>query len=65
MDVTVTGCLRSLPGFEAGLHELPILAFADFTKEFLSETDASREELGAVLSQKQEDEQYHLVAYGS
>ena len=42
-----------------------VLAFADYTKEFLLETDASREALGAVLSQKQEDGQFHLVAYGS
>ena len=43
----------------------PILAFTDYTKEFLLEIDASREGLGAVLSHKQEDGQYHLVAYGS
>ena len=33
----------------------PILAFADYTKEFLLETDPSKEGLGAVLSQKQLD----------
>ena len=43
----------------------PVLAFADYTKDFLLETDASREGLGAVLSQKQEDGRFHLVAYGS
>ena len=43
----------------------PVLAFADYTKDFLLETDASREGLGAVLSQKQEDGWFHPVAYGS
>ena len=43
----------------------PILAFANYTKDFLLKTDASREGLGAVLSQKQADGQFHLVAYGS
>ena len=33
----------------------PILAFADYTKDFLLKTDASKEALGAVLSQKQAD----------
>ena len=32
-----------------------LLVFADYSKEFLLETDASKEGLGAVLSQKQED----------
>ena len=43
----------------------PILAFADYTKDFLLEMDASKERLGAVLSQKQADGQYHPVTYGS
>ena len=43
----------------------PVLAFADYTKPFLLETDASKDRLGAVLSQKQVDTQYHPVAYGS
>ena len=33
----------------------PVLAFADYTKEFLLETNASKGGLGAVLSQKQAD----------
>ena len=33
----------------------PVLAFADYTKAFLLETDASKDRLGAVLSQKQVD----------
>ena len=43
----------------------PVLAFADYTKDFLLETDASKEGLGTVLSQKQEDGWFHPVAYGS
>ena len=43
----------------------PILVFADFTKPLLLETDASKDELGAVLSQKQADGWYHPMAYGS
>ena len=42
-----------------------LLAFADYTKPFLLETNASKEGLGAVLSQKQVDGQYHPIAYGS
>ena len=43
----------------------PVLAFADYMKDFLLKTDASREGLGAVLLQKQADGQFYLVAYGS
>ena len=42
-----------------------VLAFADYTKDFLLKMDASKEGLGAVLSQKQEDGRFHPVAYGS
>ena len=44
---------------------VPVLAFADFKKPFLLETDASIEGLGAVLSQEQDDGHYHPVAYAS
>ena len=43
----------------------PVLAFANFEKEFQLETDASSEGLGAMLSQKQPDGKWHPVAFGS
>ena len=43
----------------------PVLAFTDYTKDFLLETDTTKERLGAVLSQKEEDGWFHPVAYGS
>ena len=50
---------------KAACLQAPILAFPDFNKPFLLEMDASRRGLGAVLSQKQADEQYHPIAYAS
>ena len=47
------------------VQSMPILVFPDFNKPFLLETDASKEGLGAVLSQKQGDGHYHPVAFGS
>ena len=43
----------------------PILAFADYTKPFLLETNASKDGLRVVLLQKQADGQYQPVTYGS
>ena len=47
------------------VQSVPVLVFLDFDKPFLLETDASKEGLGAVLSQKQSDGRYHPVAFGS
>ena len=47
------------------IMSVPVLVFPDFNKPFLLETDASKEGLGAVLSQKQDNRRYHPVAFGS
>ena len=47
------------------VQSTPVLVFLDIEKPFLLETDASKEGLGAVLSQKQSDGRYHPIAFGS
>ena len=47
------------------VQSTPVLVFPDFEKPFLLEMDASKEGLGAVLSQKQSYRWYHPVAFGS
>ena len=46
--------LKAFETLKQACMNSPVLAFADYSKEFLLETDASKEGLGAVLSQKQD-----------
>ena len=57
--------LEAFNHLKAACLQAPILAFLDFDKPFLLETDASNRGLGAVLSQKQADGRYHPIAYAS
>ena len=57
--------LEAFDHLKAACLQAPILTFLDFNKPFLLETDASERGLGAVLSQKQADGQYHPIAYAS
>ena len=47
------------------IQSVPVLVFPDFDKPFLLETDASKEGLGSVLSQKQDDRCYYPIAFGN
>ena len=59
------GALKAFEMLKQACMNSLVLAFADYTKDFLLEMDASKEGLGAVLSQKQEDGRFHPVAYSS
>ena len=43
----------------------PILSYADFEKQFILHTDASKKGLGAILYQKDDDGRMHVIGYGS
>ena len=47
------------------VQSTPVLVFPDFDKPFLLETDASKDGLGVVPSQKQGHGCYHQVTFGS
>ena len=47
------------------LATLTLLAYPDFDKNFALETDAIKLGLGAILSQYQDDNKLHPVAYAS
>ena len=57
-------CNASFNELKARLASGPILAFPDFSKTFILDTDASDVGLGAVLSQKHEGKE-RVVAYAS
>ena len=58
-------CQQAFDKLKQLLTTAPILAFPNFSKPFLLETDASGTGLGAVLSQEQEDGSIRPLAFAS
>ena len=58
-------CQKAFEILKKKLMEAPILRFPDFKKEFLLYTDASKECLGAILSQQDEEGREYVIAYAS
>ena len=56
---------ESMDILKGKVQSTPVLVFPNFNKPFMLETDASKEGLGVMLSQKQSGGQYHPVAFGS
>ncbi len=57
-------CQQSFDGLRGRLTSSPVLAYADFSRPFVLEVDASHRGLGAVLSQEQGGE-VRPIAYAS
>ena len=58
-------CQEAFAGLKKRLTAAPILAYPSFGHDFILETDASIQGVGAVLSQYQEDQKLHPVAFAS
>ncbi len=58
-------CQHAFEELRSRLTRAPILAYPSFEREFILETDASIRGIGAVLSQQQEDQKLHPVAFAS
>ena len=58
-------CQEGFNQLKKTLMEAPVLAYPDYSKPFILETDASLKGLGAVLSQKGDDNEVHVIAYAS
>ena len=58
-------CQKSFDALKDALTSAPILAYPDYSKPFILEIDASLKGLGAVLSQRGDDNVVHVVAYAS
>ena len=58
-------CQKAFEEIRHRLVSSPILAFPDFSKPFILDTDASDVGIGAVLSQEQEDGTERVLAYAS
>ena len=58
-------CQEGFNQLKKALTEAPVLAYPDYSKPFILETDTSLKGLGAVLSQKGDNNEVCVIAYAS
>ena len=58
-------CETAFEEMKEALTSTPVLGFPNLKKEFILDTDASFDTIGAVLSQRDENGQEKVIAYGS
>ena len=56
---------ESFDALKETCSKTPVLAYADYSKEFILQTDASERGLGAVLSQKDGENKERVIAFAS
>jgi hypothetical protein len=58
-------CEQAFRELKERLTTSPVFAYPNFSRDFVLETDASVQGIGAVLSQRQDDQRLHPIAYAS
>ena len=56
---------EAFDALKEALSPTPVLGYPNFTREFILETDASLNGLGAILSQQDKDGKILVIAYAS
>ena len=60
-----SACQEGFDQLKKALTETPVFAYPDYSKLFILETDTSLKGLGAILSEKGDDNKVRVITYAS